>query len=318
MSLSVLGNLAMYDQPRTAVAAKNGVQILVKIVSTLADENIIGRACRVIANLAVNEVAASEFHNRGTVQLLQKTIRDVNEPKSKGAAIRAIRKLCEQKGIHRKMISESNAIVLITTVLVKSEDLDLIKIIMKTLLTLTMHTHRSNGACCNKEANQRLVQQIGEETDEFKRLVNFIGDSEGCIVLSGTRRKVSRHIWVPTMIVLANLSQHSKLRPMLGNAGIIPAFVYRLQNYDATLSPKEFVQCVYALCLYCQESVNRLKLRELGGLQLFVSLLSSRESHHKAVHKKVLGSLVRFGYDNLSMKVSTILSDHYVFNWHSW
>ena len=303
VSLSVLGNLAMYDQPRAVMTSNNGVNTLVKIISTLAEEKILGRACRVIANLAMNEVAATDFHNRGTVQLLQKTIRDVNSAKSKGAAIRAIRILCERKGKNRKIISESNGISLITATLVDSDDLDLIKIIMKCLAVLTVDTHRNNGACGTQEANENLVQQIEKETGEFKKLVQFVEDCANYITLSGTMRKISRHIWVPTMIVLANLSQHSKLRPKLGNAGIIPAFVSRLQKNDTSLSSKQFVQCVYALSLYCQESVNRLKLRELGGLQFFVSLLSSHESHHKAVHKKVLGSLVRFGYDNISMKV---------------
>ena len=123
------------------------------------------------------------------------------------------------------------------------------------------------------------------------------------MTLSGRNRKIPRQIWIPSMTILVNLSQHSKLRPKLGNAGFVPAFVNRLQKYDTTLSPKQFNNCVYALCLYCEESVNRLKLRELGGLQFFVSLLSSDIPLHVGVHKKVLGSLIRFGYDNISMKV---------------
>lgn len=301
VSLSVLGNIAMYDKPRAAMSSSDGVSVLVKIISSLAEEKILGRACRVIANLAMNDIAASDFHKYGTVQLLQKTIRDVNGAKSKGAAIRALRILCEQKGRNRKTIVESNGIALITVLLKETHDVDLIKIIVKTLAVLTEDTYRSNGASGTKETNQTLVQQIEDESDEFKTIVQLVGSEH--IMSAGTSKKISRHIWLPSMTVLANLSQHVKLRPKLGNAGLIPAFVNRLQNHESSMSSNQFVQCFYALCLYCQESVNRLKLRELGGLQFFVTLLSSNKPSHKAVHKKILGSLVRFGYDSVSMKV---------------
>ena len=69
------------------------------------------------------------------------------------------------------------------------------------------------------------------------------------------------------------------------------------------MSYKQFIQGLNALCLYCNESVNRLKLRELGGLQFFVTILSSSKPAHQSVHKKLLEALIRFGYDSISMKV---------------
>ena len=249
----------------------------------------------------MNEVAASQFHNNCTVHLLEKTITDVTGPKAKGAAIRAIRILCERKGRNRKIITESNGVALIMKTLIETHDSDLIKVIVKSLAVLTDDTHRIVGACGTKEANQKIVEQIEDVSDEFKKLVEFV-HSENTNLL-GAKRKLSRQVWVPSMTILANLSQHTKLRPKLGNAGLIPAFVHRLLKHDTSLSSKQFTYCLYALCLYCEESVNRLKLRELGGLQFFVTLLSSNKPNHKAVHKKVLESLVRFGYDNISMKV---------------
>ena len=301
VSLSILGNLAMFPKPRDAMTSNNGVNVLVKIISSLAEEKILGRACRVIANLAMNDSATSGFHNKETVRLLQKTIRDVQGSKAKGAAIRAIRILCEKKGNNRKISAETNAIALIMATLMETADLELIKIIVKSIVILTDDTHRNSGACGSKDANNTLVQQIEEGSNEFTKFIELMSHDQ--INISGTDRKISRHIWIPSMTILANLSFHQKLRPKLGNAGIIPAFIKRLQSNDTVLSSKQFFQFVNALCLYCQESVNRLKLRELGGLQYFVTLLSSNKPHHRAVHKKILESLVRFGYDSLSMKV---------------
>ena len=302
VSLSILGNLAMHEKPRDTMVKNNGVNVLVKIISSLAEEKILGRACRVIANLAVDAIAASDFHNKGTVQLLQKTIRDVNGAKSKGAAIRAIRILCEQKGRNRNIISESNGVALIMGELIDASDTDLIKIIVKTLAVLTEDTHKVNRACGTKEANDKLVQQIEENSDDFKKLVQFVDGNS--IQAIGTSRKISRHIWIPAMTILVNLSYHTKLRPKLGNAGLIPAFVNRLQNHETNMSYKQFIQSLNALCLYCNESVNRLKLRELGGLQFFVTILSSSKPAHQSVHKKLLEALIRFGYDSISMKVT--------------
>ena len=306
VSLSILGNLAMYDKAREAIIDCDGVKVLVKIISTLAEQKILGRACRVIANIAMDDAAASDFHKQNVVRLLLKTIKEVDETKSKGAAVRAVRILCETKGTHRKVASDSNALILITSILQNTNDLELTKIVIKSLAILTEGTHRSSSGCSNRDANTKLVLDIEEHSDEFKRIVELVGE-ENCEVGRGSRKRTSKRIWLPAMTVLYNLSHHTKLRLNLGTAGIVPAFVYRLQNYKTSLSSKEFVKFVHALCLYCQESVNRIKLRELGGLQFFVSVLSSRQSCHKAVHKVVLGSLVKFGYDNISMKVSIVV-----------
>ena len=306
VSLSILGNLAMYDKARAAIIDHGGVQALIRIISTLAEEKILGRACRVIANVAMDNAAASDFHKQNAVRLILKIIKEVVGTKSKGAAVRAVRILCETKGAHRKVASDSNALILITSILKNSNDLELIKVVIKCLAILTEDTHRSSRGCGSREANTKLVLDIEEHSDEFKKIIELV-DVQNGETDSGSRKKTSKRIWVPAMTVLYNLSHHTKLRLKLGAAGIVPAFVYRLQNYETSLSSKEFVQFVNALFLYCHESVNRIKLREQGGLQFFVSILSSRQSYHRAVHKVVLGSLVTFGYDGISMKVSFVV-----------
>ena len=124
VSLSILGNIAMFPKTRDAMKSNNGVNVLVKIISSLAEEKILGRACRVIANLSMNDAAASEFHKKETVRLLQKTVRDVQGTKAKGAAIRAIRILCEKKGGNRRVAAETNAIALIVATLLETTDIE--------------------------------------------------------------------------------------------------------------------------------------------------------------------------------------------------
>ncbi len=67
------------------------------------------------------------------------------------------------------------------------------------------------------------------------------------------------------------------------------------------LSPKEVAHCVTALCLYCREAVNRMKLRESGGLKLFVSILGSTD--RSSLHPRIVNSLLQYGYDESSLRV---------------
>jgi len=68
------------------------------------------------------------------------------------------------------------------------------------------------------------------------------------------------------------------------------------------LTTAEFTAAVKALTSFSAESVNRIKLRESGALKVFVKLLASDSSHHKAVHDHIVNALPRFGYDALSLK----------------
>ncbi len=66
------------------------------------------------------------------------------------------------------------------------------------------------------------------------------------------------------------------------------------------MSPKEIAHCVTALCLFCRESVNRVKLREFGGLKLFVSILDNAD--RASLHDRILNSLLQFTYDDLGLR----------------
>ena len=67
------------------------------------------------------------------------------------------------------------------------------------------------------------------------------------------------------------------------------------------LTEKEIAHCITALCLYCRESVNRMKLREFGGLRLFIELLNNPDQGK--IHDRIINSLLQFAYDDLGMRV---------------
>ena len=61
---------------------------------------------------------------------------------------------------------------------------------------------------------------------------------------------------------------HGVHNSIIGNVGVIWTLITKAQatGPDA-LGHQDFFRTVSALCLYCYESVNRMKIRDAGGLR---------------------------------------------------
>lgn len=116
-----------------------------------------------------------------------------------------LRILCEAKE-NRKVATESNAVMVITSQL-RCDDVELQKATLKFLLAVTSDFPRDNGQICN---------QIEHEGFAFVKLIEFAQSAE------------KKSIWIPAMLTLSNLSKVESLRPHLGNAGTIQAFVQKV------------------------------------------------------------------------------------------
>ena len=60
---------------------RKAVDVLVQIISKLAEEKILGRACRVIANLSQDSLCAKDFLSLGVLPWLLKTLKESKTPK---------------------------------------------------------------------------------------------------------------------------------------------------------------------------------------------------------------------------------------------
>ena len=272
--LSILGNLMLQDEARKQI--KPHLRILTSILSTLSEESILARTCRSLANIAQDHECAKILKSLGLLLVLVKTLNELKAAKAKAPAVRALRILgsLEKK---EKLLS-SNAIAAISSCL-STEDEELLKAVTKCLAKFTNH------GCDNF-----IALQIQGEGQGFQRLV------ECC-------KHESRGIWEPALASLVNLSFVESLRPNLGNAGVIFTFIIKAQENGANgLSPGDFFRTISALCLYCHESVNRMKIRDAGGLRLFVAILQD-EAKDKIIKDKIIKSLMQFAYDDSSLKV---------------
>ncbi len=81
----------------------------------------------------------------------------------------------------------------------------------------------------------------------------------------------------------------------------VPRLFHLAEHRGREDSRVEGDSVVRSLCLYCMESVNRVRMREGGGCAVLVSVLA--HPLHSELRDTVLRSLLQFLYDNHSLNV---------------
>ena len=279
VALSILGNLLLNEVARKQI--RPHIKVVTSILTTINEESILARTCRVLANVAQDSENARLLKSQNLLIVLVKTLNELKNPKAKASVVRAIRVLGALE--KPENVLTSNALASVSLLLTapakdKGEDDELLKAVTKCLAKLT-----------SNHCDQFKALQIQGEGQGFQRLV------ECC-------RHENSSIWEPALATLVNLSFVESLRPNLGNAGVIWTFIVKA-NENGALSQNDFFRTINALCLYCRESVNRMKIRDAGGLRLFVSILQDPEKNKLAVKNKIIKSLMQFSYDDMSLKV---------------
>ena len=285
--LSILGNLSI--NPIARKQLKGNVKNLTPIFQ-LNEESILCRACRLLANLGQDSDINKMLKNLGYLIVLVKTLNEMKTPKAKAAAVRAIRVLGAVE--KREQLMTSDAISSVSANLASTDE-ELLKAVTKCLAKFTSH-----------QCDQFMALQIqGESSQGFQRLVELV-------------KHDNRSIWEPALATLINLSFVESLRPILGNAGVIFTMVIKANDESNKLGQEDFNRLVHALTLYCHESVNRMKLRDAGGLRLFVQILQD-DDRGKSIKEKIIKSLKQFAYGKYfpfsDHKLWPVLPDNYLF-----
>ena len=275
VALSILGNLLLNEVARKQI--RPHIKVVTSILTTINEESILARTCRVLANIAQDSENARLLKSQNLLIVLVKTLNELKNPKAKASIVRAVRVLGALEKPENLLTSNALASVsLLLTSAKDGEDDELLKAVTKCLAKLSSH------------CDQFKALQIQGEGQGFQKLV------ECC-------RHENSSIWEPALATLVNLSFVESLRPNLGNAGVIWTFIVKA-NESGALTQSDFFRTINALCLYCRESVNRMKIRDAGGLRLFVSILQDPEKD-EAVKNKIIKSLMQFSYDDMSLKV---------------
>ena len=257
--------------------AQRGIQQIASLCESLmsSEESVLCRCVRTVANAANEDHKnAVLLHAEGISATLVRCLNHVASAKTKQVIVRAVRVLSNSPE-HKRLFREARAIVSLA-LLLSTADEDLLKAAAKCL------AHFTHG--CDAEVASQVRGEDGRGLDRLLALM----------------RHGKRSVWEAAMATVVNLSHLDRFRPTLGNAGAVVALIAALEERDG-LTPKEVAHAVTALCLYCRESVNRMKLREHGGLRLFIKLLN--DASKESLHDRIVNSLLQFAYDDLGLKV---------------
>ncbi|XP_047991718.1 armadillo repeat-containing protein 5 [Leguminivora glycinivorella] len=290
LTLSILGNCCLEDESSLAVGKLNYYGPLVSILKTVCRDSIVGRACRVIGNLAQKTSNAENLHNHGVVTALITLIesRDKNTSyPTLTMAVRAVRQLWMVPEKREEMLS-LNAVrciaILLTT---ECESAGVIK------STCNSSKEGDGFRKSQEELICGILKCLGYFTTQASALCaeQIQGDGRGyqCLVaLTKTYESVA-------LKCLMNLCYLSSCRPLLGTAGLVECLV-RILLKNSEVSYWQKTECAArALAQLSGESVNRSRLRHCGGLPLL--LAAAR------VSPDAMRALLQYVFDDTSFQI---------------
>ncbi|XP_041350270.1 uncharacterized protein LOC121369340 [Gigantopelta aegis] len=270
--LSILGNMAMDTKARLAICQAGGVGVVANQFVKTSVPSIQLRSCRVLANLAIDRdncqvIAECDDVFLRTVKLLQ----EASNVDLITVCCRALRLFGQTAAERKKLIG--HGAVLPLSKLLKKDDSQLVTSSLRSLCEL------SASGCSGSFAQQVLDANILEE------LVKLVDDADNTTSQNA-------------LSLLLHLTDISDIRPSIGAAGGIPLLI-RLMTDQRTHVNK--ISVINAICLCGKEAVNRVKIREHGGLQLFLKSLQDKQ--YSVVHDRLISGLVCFHYDDASIDV---------------
>jgi len=275
ISLSILANLLQSDSAQVQLRQCSGLDKLINIVDNIQDRNIVCRGWRAIANACQDKDNLSEL--RSTYNLCSIIGRAVSSTSITDTDTLTVLARCIRICCPADVLSQEPAISDTFITLIKDPETNesLLKAVCKCVAKL------SHG-CSALQAHSLL--QVAENLVSHVKNAKKQDISDNCL---GT---------------LINLSQLDQFRPGLGAAGVVELLVHMFRSQPGQSSvPQSSI--IRTLCLFCRESVNRVRMREGGGCGVLVSILASGDKQPRELRDTVLRSLLQFLYDNHSLNV---------------
>ncbi|GAB1608097.1 uncharacterized protein LOC115224252 [Argonauta hians] len=265
--LSVLANFCVEQAARKQVIKCQGIRVLRCILMESGRESIQRRCCRTLANLAVDCSCRGMIHKLDLTLRIVQLLEVTNDSESQLVYCHTLRLFGSSTQLHKTIIN-CNGIAVLSR-LSKFAPYHVKYSAVKTMATL------GRISCCVEFAQQVLT------ADGLSTLVEI--SNEGDSLSENALR------------ILIYLSRHNFIRPPLGSSGGIQTLKNR---FDTETSTARKVEILNALCLFCNEAVNRVKLRQSDVLVLFIGALN--DAAYSALHNRVISALVNFLYDEVS------------------
>ncbi|XP_053706942.1 armadillo repeat-containing protein 5 [Synchiropus splendidus] len=285
LALSILANCCTEPETRVEVRKLDGINVVVDILKrNVALETVQNRAARALGNLAMDSENSALIHSAGGVPLLllcvslssapsSPTTASPKEPCPKmecaQSAARTLLYLSDTPA-HRLSLLTQGTLSAVAPLIAPEYPQALRRAALRALHELT----RGCGPECAREVSrsgvlaQLTVMAQGESGKPFEELA---------------------------LKTLANMCAQAGLRPLVGSLGVIQKFVEEVKR--DLLKSGVFLK---ALCLCCKEAVNRAKVKESGGLEVLIRLLSEHQSH--PLTRLAVLAFVDFVFDETAME----------------
>ena len=244
----------------------------VRILRTGSHPDLLNTAARLIANLALDHTHIPTLQSLGVVPALTSILtRGVITNTCKRSVLRAIRIFSSNPECREEVKSCDGAQAIVDCL--QSQDSDVAVSAIQTLQVLTQDSDPDIVALlCNKTAMQLITR--------------YCSHSEALVRES-------------SMNLLLNSAKISDGRVALSSAGGVETLVGFVETYID--NPSVLQEVVSATCLCCRDVISRQRLRDCGGLQRLISMLSQEKS--VCLHGNILSALVCYYFDEATLKV---------------
>ncbi|KAG7459916.1 hypothetical protein MATL_G00215640 [Megalops atlanticus] len=284
LALSILANCCTESETRAEVRKLGGIALVVEVLKKVPVETVQNRAARALGNLAIDPENSSLIHSAGGVSPLILCLSPSSSssspptvpstapcPKLECAqsAARALLYLSDTPSNRLALLSQG-ALPALVLLIAPEYPPGLRRASLRALNELT----RGCSAECAREVSRSgALTQLG-------------------LLASDESGQPLKEIALKT---LANLCSQGCLRPLVGSLGVIEKFVEEVKK-----APSKSGMFFRALCLCCKEAVNRVKVKESGGLEVLTGFLSVNQSHPLA--RLAVLAFVDFVYDESALE----------------
>ncbi|XP_062589847.1 uncharacterized protein LOC134251443 [Saccostrea cucullata] len=266
---SILGDLCNLQECRDEVYKHMyGLESLVLFFCECEHESIQNRSCRTLANLAKHPGLCENIHRTDFIETLvtrMETTENVHHQQTYCRAIRLLGKTQHQKD----RILSHNAVYQVCK-LIECADASVRKEVCEVI-----EDYALNRPSC--EFATQLIR-----SGAFKVIVSRLDDKGDNSTFS----------------LLCKLNQISNIRPEFGSTGGLQSFIemfHQVTDLSVQLTVLNIV------CLCCKESVNRVKVRNLGGLKILCETLKNKDYHK--IHDRIISALQCFVFDEAGLNV---------------
>lgn len=237
---------------------------------------MLNTAARCLANLGLDEANIATLQRHGLIQLLTHLLsRDdcsASRYKCKQSLLRCVRILCSQPECRDELKAVDGIHFVVECLTSHEEEVSVAALQLLEVLSQDTSDPDTLRPLCDVQAIQSVI-----------RLCNHIKSS----------------VKSSALLLLLYCTKSSDGRVALSSAGGVETLVAAMES--TRNDPIMFTDVVRGACVCCREVVSRQRLRDCGGLQKIIKMLSQDE--HKDLYHNIMAALVCYYFDENTLKV---------------